>query len=59
MENKKSPKKKSGKDTGKKPNNDKAAKSAVNNQWTNANVRYSPDNGERRDGPGGSGNTQG
>lgn len=28
-------------------------KDAGNNQWTNANLKYYPDNRERKDGPGG------
>ena len=28
-------------------------KTAVNNQWTNNNTKYYPDNRERQDGPGG------
>lgn len=28
-------------------------KDAGNNQWTNANLKYYPDERERRDGPGG------
>lgn len=28
-------------------------KTAVNNQWTNNNIKYYPDNRERHDGPGG------
>lgn len=28
-------------------------KTAVNNQWTNNNLKYYPDNRERQDGPGG------
>ena len=30
-----------------------AQKTAVNNQWTNNNIKYYPDNRERHDGPGG------
>ncbi len=28
-------------------------KTAVDNQWTNSNLKYYPDDRERRDGPGG------
>jgi len=28
-------------------------KTEYNNQWTNNNIKYYPDNRERRDGPGG------
>lgn len=31
----------------------KALKSPYDNQWTNNNTKYYPDNRERRDGPGG------
>ena len=31
----------------------KNEKSAVNNQWTNNNLKYYPDQRERKDGPGG------
>ncbi len=30
-----------------------AKKTAYNNQWTNANLKYYPDERERKDGPGG------
>lgn len=31
----------------------KQEKTATDNQWTNANLKYYPDQRERRDGPGG------
>lgn len=37
----------------KKKKDAKNEKSAGNNQWTNNNLKYYPDNRERRDGPGG------
>lgn len=63
MKDNKSPKKKSGRNTGKKPVNDKKSgsgspKSEVDNQWTSATAgcAENPNEGEqqeRRDGPGG------
>ena len=58
MKDNKDPKKKSGKNTDKKPVNDKqhgsgAPKSEVDNQWATTNQSYFPDERERRDGPGG------
>ena len=37
----------------KEKKNKKNKKDAGNNQWTNNNLKYYPDNRERRDGPGG------
>ena len=37
----------------KKSKGEKNEKTAGNNQWTNNNLKYYPDNRERRDGPGG------
>lgn len=38
---------------GKQTKSNEAQKTAVNNQWTNNNLKYYPDNRERQDGPGG------
>lgn len=37
----------------KQTRSNEAQKTAVNNQWTNNNTKYYPDNRERQDGPGG------
>ena len=37
----------------KQSKSNEAQKTSVNNQWTNNNTKYYPDNRERQDGPGG------
>lgn len=39
----------------KKSKNKENKKTAGNNQWTNNNLKYYPDERERKDGPGGEG----
>lgn len=41
------------KDCHKEENKEAAKKTAYDNQWTNANLKYYPDKRERKDGPGG------
>lgn len=36
-----------------KKKNIESKKTATNNQWTNNNIKYYPDERERQDGPGG------